>query len=239
MYRVFIYGSCVTRDGVDQWDDYGLELATYVARQSLISAVSPATPQYFNTSQIASPFQKRMADGDIRGDVIAKLTADANSYDLILWDITDERLGVYGVPSGGYVSRVVDYSKGIYGGQERLRGPIRLGTPEHRALWMRSLEQFANRLEKAQIADRLILNALPWAMTDEAGRPGGSSTADPEAFNAVLDDYSAAAQAYGIRVARTDPRRVVQAHEHQWGPAPFHYTPDTYRASLEAIAAVL
>lgn len=237
--RVFIYGSCVTRDGVDQWPDYGLELAGYVARQSLISAMSPASPADFNSADIASPFQRRMADGDIRGDVVKKLIAGADNYDVILWDITDERLGVYGVPSGGYVSRVVDYTKGIYRGPDHLLGPIRPGTPEHRDLWMRSLEKFLAQLESAQIADRVILNALPWAARVEGAHPHDATTAGTELFNTVLEDYSAVVRAHGMKVAYTDPSQVFQAGEHQWGPAPFHYTRESYRASLDAIVAVL
>lgn len=38
MRRVFIYGGCTSRDAVDHYEDFGLELQSYIARQSLISA---------------------------------------------------------------------------------------------------------------------------------------------------------------------------------------------------------
>ena len=238
MQRVFIYGSCVTRDGVEYWPDYDLEMSGYVARQSLISATAPARPGEFNTAAISSPFQKRMAEGDIVGNVINKLTADPTAYDIILWDITDERLGVYRVPSGGYVSRVVDYGGGIYRGTERLGTPIRVGSEAHRELWLASLDRFAARLEQAGIKERVILNALPWALRDEDGNPTSNRSVDPRSFNQVLQDYGAEVERRGIRVAYADPDRVVQASAHKWGPAPFHYTPDTYLASLEAVSAL-
>lgn len=240
MQRIYIYGSCVTRDGVDLWDDYGLGLAGYIARQSLISALSPANPNSFRTSEIASAFQRRMAEGDIRGNVVTKLTGDVDSYDQILWDITDERLGVYRVPSGGgFVSRVVDYTNGVYTGTSPLGTPIRIGTEEHRKLWLTALDQFVRRLDDAGVKDRLILNALPWATRDETGASTATPHTDPDKFNSVLDEYCAVVESHGIRVARTDPQRVVQANSHRWGAAPFHYTEDTYRASLEAVSALL
>lgn len=239
MQRAFIYGSCVTRDGVDLWSEYGLEMAGYVARQSLISAMAPARTSEFRTDSIPSAFQKRMADGDIRGNVLAKLVTDASSYDAILWDITDERLGVYRVPSGGFVSRVVDYTAGIYRGSEPLGAPVRIGSDAHRSLWLHALDTFAQRLEDAGVKQRLVLNALPWATLDEAGEPVSVQGIEPHTFNSVLEEYAEAARQRGIRVARTDPSRVRQATTHQWGPAPFHYAADTYRASLEAITAAL
>lgn len=239
MHRVFIYGSCVTRDGVEYWPEYGLEMTGYIARQSLISATAPARSSDFNTAAIASPFQRRMADGDIVGSVIGKLTADRDAYDVILWDITDERLGVYRVPTGGYVSRVVDYEAGIYRGVEKLGGPVRVGSATHRELWLRALDKFVGRLELAGLKDRVVLNALPWATKDEDGSETSTNNIDPRAFNALLEDYSAEVERRGIRVAHPDPARVLQASTHKWGAAPFHYVPDSYHASLQAVSALL
>ena len=239
MQRVFIYGSCVTRDGVELWQDYGFELSAYVARQSLISAVAPARRGDFLTTQISSAFQRRMADGDVVGNVVNKLTDRPDDYDVIFWDITDERLGVYPVSSGGYVSRVVDYTNGIYRGAAPLGNPVRIGTEEHRILWEKALVKFLGRLDEANVRDRLILNALPWATVDDAGASAETEANDPKTFNAILDEYCAIAERHGVRVARPDEQRVIGLADHQWGPAPFHYVEDTYRASLDAIAAVL
>ncbi|WP_194765113.1 DUF6270 domain-containing protein [Microbacterium sp. UFMG61] len=239
MHRVFIYGSCVTRDGVEHWPEYGLDMTGYIARQSLISATAPARPSDFNTGAIASPFQKRMADGDIVGNVIGKLTADPNAYDIVLWDITDERLGVYRVPSGGYVSRVVNYENGIYRGADKLGAPVRVGSAAHRELWLGALDTFVERLEAAGVKDRVILNAIPWATKDEDGRDTSAQNIDPRAFNVLLQDYSEEVAARGIQVAHPNPARVLQANTHKWGTAPFHYAPDTYHASLEAVSALL
>ena len=56
--RVFIYGSCVTRDAVEHWKDDERRVVGYVARQSLISALSPpGDAEQFRLSAIESPFQ--------------------------------------------------------------------------------------------------------------------------------------------------------------------------------------
>lgn len=44
---MFIYGGCTSRDAVDFYPEYGLELLGYVARQSLVSAFRPADHSEF------------------------------------------------------------------------------------------------------------------------------------------------------------------------------------------------
>lgn len=56
MKKVFIYDSCVTRDAVPQFQNFGLEMVGYVARQSLISAFSKADISKFDLRKISSSF---------------------------------------------------------------------------------------------------------------------------------------------------------------------------------------
>ncbi|MFD7021962.1 DUF6270 domain-containing protein [Promicromonospora sukumoe] len=232
--RVYIYGSCVTRDGVDFWEQYGMELVGYTARQSLISVSQPARRDLFDTSQIASSFQRRMAEADIAGNVGDQLVAKADSYDLVLWDLTDERLGVVEVPEGGVVSRVVPYEKGIYLGEGRLGVPTRLGDAAHSRRWRDAASRFVARLNEAGVADRIVVNATPWAEHDESGAVLSSGVPAPKIFNDLMVDYYGYLRSLGLRVAEVDASRAIARVDHKWGLAPFHYVDDTYRASIES-----
>ncbi len=110
--RVLIYGSCVTRDAVEFWDAEQLEMAGYVARQSLISAAAPPSDaEQFRLSQISSSFQRRMLRGDVESSLLPTLEECRDDYDVILWDLTDERNGVQQLPDGGWVTRLRNFQK--------------------------------------------------------------------------------------------------------------------------------
>lgn len=94
MRRVFIYGGCTSRDAVDQYADYGLQLHSYIARQSLISAYRPADPALFDTRGVEGTFLRRMLAGDIVGTLPKHLDENAAEIDLVVWDLMIERVGV-------------------------------------------------------------------------------------------------------------------------------------------------
>src|SRR5690606_3435896 len=97
----------VSRDTFELLDTSRYSLLAYVARQSLISALGPATPLAVPLAEL-SPFQRRMVEGDIGSDLRSRLAAAARNTDLLLWDLTDERLGIYRMPDGGFVTRTPD-----------------------------------------------------------------------------------------------------------------------------------
>ncbi|MDO5500664.1 MAG: DUF6270 domain-containing protein [Propionibacteriaceae bacterium] len=231
MRRVFIYGSCVTRDGEHLFAEHGLEMAGYVARQSLISAFRPATLSEYNLSKIASSFQRRMTRGDIEGNL--RFEIQRARSDLIIWDICDERLGVKKAHTGGMVTHIRDHvAEGIH------RGPfgpvIRFGTDEHYRLWVRGLQELLAAAGRYGLTERIVLNATPWALVDDTGKDLGDR---PRRFNDAAQRYFSAAQGAGVTVARVAQEAAVASTTHKWGPAPFHYIENTYRAQLAAIIA--
>lgn len=236
--RVFIYGSCVTRDTVKFWDDYRFELAGYVARQSVVSAYSPADPRLFQTSQISSPFQRRMVEGDIRGNLLdAMSNAD---YDLMIWDITDERGGFYEVPEGGCVTRLAQYEGGAYKDPTPLITGPRFGKDAHYELWSTAVDRFIADLDAAGRLKSTVVNAIPWADRLDSGEPldmGNRPAA--KWFNPAASRYYDYLEAAGLLVARTPPELVAATEDHQWGLEPYHYSDATYLAALDSIASIL
>ena len=105
MRKVFIYGGCTSRDAVDHHEDYGLELHSYIARQSLISVYRPADAKLSDTAGIEGTFQRRMVRGDIASTLPTHLAEKATEIDLMVWDLMIERVGVQKVRSGGMITR--------------------------------------------------------------------------------------------------------------------------------------
>lgn len=232
MQKAFIYGSCVTRDAEPWFNHSGLELAGYVARHSLISATHPAGARGYDFSRIKSAFQRRMTQGDVTSHLRTQI--ERNSPDLIVWDLCDERHGVRPAPGGGMVTSIRNHVKeGIHPGPF---GPIiPFGTEEHFSLWKAELPVLLGMLNEIGLADSIFLNATPWAVFDDAGADLGDA---PRQFNSAAERYIDAAGTAGVHVARVTQEAAVASTHHKWGPAPFHYVDDTYRAQLTEITAL-
>ncbi|RWZ83773.1 DUF6270 domain-containing protein [Glutamicibacter sp. HZAU] len=230
MTRVFIYGSCVTRDSVTWFKDYGLEMVGYVARQSLISAYRPSNSSEYDFSAIKSNFQSRMCKGDVEGNL--RFEIQRSAPDVIFWDLCDERLGVRIVKSGGMVTQSRNHvAEGLHPGP--FGRALLFGADDHFELWNRGLKQFMSTLDRLGLSDRLYLNATPWAMKDEFGNEQSALAKRAKDFNSKAERYLNLAGEKGAQVVRTrQDDAVSQSVGHKWGAAPFHYTEGTYKAML-------
>lgn len=236
MKKVFIFGGCTSRDAVDFYPEFDLDLGFYVARQSIISAFRPADPKDFTIPTDLPPFQRRMFEWDIKGLLPRKLHQHRHETDLLIWDLMIERVGVAKVKSGGMVTR-----NGVprsHSGQ--LTGSFEFGTDAHMRQWIWALEKFVSLLDATGLKEKTVINATPWATVDAQGNPAKSaSSLTPEWFNENVQNYWDAAEHRGLKVARVRPEDAVADPHHKWGPAYFHYVPETYRAQLKAIQATL
>lgn len=233
MTRVFIYGSCVTRDAEPWFKDFDLEMVGYSARQSLLSAFRRADSLEFNLAKISSKFQRRMAKNDIEGNLRFELRR--SKPDVILWDICDERLNVRKLPSGGMITQSRNYvAEGIHPGP---LGPrFKFGEDPHFDLWSRGLEQLLEVLDLAGLTGKLYLNATPWALVDEFGEDHEGQADAAREFNKASERYLDLAWRKGAKVVLVPQEESISRTEgHSWGPAPFHYADATYIRMLEEL----
>lgn len=240
MKRVFIFGGCTSRDAVNLYPEYGLELHSYIARQSLISAYHPAHPHHWDFGDVSSLFQQRMFGGDIQSTIPRHVLASANEVDLIVWDNMIERVGVRPVLTGGYVTNSPKIRENVED-SDLLGEWIKFGSDRHMELWSGAFERFYKTLEIAGLADKIIVNGTPWALVDRYGEtlsfPRLGITAN--FFNAAIEEYWSLVESKGIPIARVAQERAIADPDHKWGLAYFHYVPDTYVAQLEAISRLL
>jgi hypothetical protein len=228
--KIFIYGSCVTRDGVEWWPDYGFELDGYVARQSLISSQSVATEAdaKFAFSAIDSSFQQRMALGDLSGDLVTQI--ENHKAEVIVWDLCDERNGVHRFTSGSFLTRNILYK------DAKMKGEIiGFGRDDHFELWTKALDVF---LERAG-GRRIVVNATPWAVSNDQGQPVNCDASKAIAFNTSAERYFAELAARGLEIIRVDQNEALALSTHKWGEAPFHYVEGTYHAFLKQLKALI
>lgn len=233
--RVFIYGSCVSRDSLEHAGPERYTVTRYVARQSLVSAYG-GSARVEPGGTITSPFQRRMVEGDAEGNLLAVLRAHVESTDLLLWDLTDERLGVLVAPDGAILTRSVDLISADIA--PRLDGwrHVPFGSDEHFTVWAAALDQFCADLRLLGLLNRTVLLAVPWAAsTDDGGPVPRSFGVSSGEANALLERYYRAAETHGVRVERVPEDLAVAGADHRWGRAPFHYAHRTY----DAIVAIM
>ncbi len=230
MQKIFIYGSCVSRDSVDWWPEFGFELHGYVARQSLVSSQSHVdrTTIAFDFASIPNQFPQEMALGDVSGN----LNRTIREYEptVILWDLCDERGGVIQLPFGDFITSNVVYIDNPIEGRV-----ISIRDDEHFELWKHALDQFLRSVEGV----RVVINATPWAVKNDKGKPVNGDSAKAVNFNKMIEPYIEELEARGLEIIRVDQSKAIARSDHKWGEAPFHYVDGTYREMLVQLKALL
>ncbi|WP_392508034.1 DUF6270 domain-containing protein [Naumannella halotolerans] len=234
--RVFIMGSCVSRDS---FEFLGPEfsLTEYVARQSLISIGRPVATDTIPADELDSAFQRRMLSGDLAGNALAQIDK-AGEIDLLLWDLTDERLGVH--PGGdGWFTRTIEGVGADFYPEDLPHHPF--GSDEHFALWAEAAEHWIDALAARELLSRTVMLQVPWAAVTTNGLP------TPASFGLTAQDANAASFRYQRVIMDLAPelpmlrprQRMIARPGHQWGLAPFHYTEEIYTEIATSVKQLL
>lgn len=229
MSNILIYGSCVSRDAFELLKDEQ-NLIAYIARQSLISAVSPGT-ELLNGNELKSKFQNRMLNGDLASNLLPTLRNHRSSIDLILMDLTDERLGVHKMPDNSFVTHSSELvESGRLNAVKPTPGIIPIGTDRHWNFWVRAAKIFSSRLESLGLKEKVLVVNTAWAEASFEGVPvplfRSTSTAD---MNAYLSRMADMLKDLGIRVVDMPNSLAISTLKHKWGIAPFHYGAPAYQ----------
>lgn len=227
--RILVYGSCVSRDTVNAMPRDKIRIVDYIARQSLVSAFSPPVT-LIPAPQLESKFQARQVDGDFSSSLPSTLRR-ITAIDLVIWDLTDERLGFYVLPDDTAITRSVDLiSAGLDDSIADVASLIEFGTDLHFDLWRSVLPRFLAQVKEHHPQARLVLVAPPWATHSIDGTPTPSSFGmSAEEGNAKYARYLDEAARRGVEIIGRDIADPRSSAEHIWGEAPFHYAPEVYQ----------
>jgi hypothetical protein len=228
MSKIFIYGSCVSRDAFNFLDD-SHDLIGYVARQSLISAMSGQT-KLLPGEPLDSAFQSKMVEGDLASNLVPAVEIHAENLDLLIIDMTDERLGVHKLPDNTFVTHSVELVR-----SKRLNnlspvpGTIQIGTERHTIFWQNAARKFYSKLDQLGLRDKTLIINTPWAVESFEGTDvPGYRDFTTEKMNRHLDDFANFIRGLGYRVVDMPTSLAVSSAKHQWGIAPFHYGEPAY-----------
>ncbi|QOT16062.1 DUF6270 domain-containing protein [Paenarthrobacter sp. YJN-5] len=237
MPGMFIYGSCVSRDTKpylgDDWT-----ISDYVARQGMISAASPRAVLR-GESALKSKFQNQCVRNDIRSTLFSAIEAATPKTDVFVLDLVDERLGVYDLGNGTYVTQTweLEESKLLQQQQTKPR-LIPFASDEHYQLWTKAADVVLERIKAT--GRPLIVLSPEWSETADNGqeklqyRGYFSST-----WNKLYAPYFDHLRSRGCNVLSVGQDTVKAAAGHQWGLAPYHYVDAVYHRMRDAITAAV
>lgn len=216
--RIFIYGSCVSRDAFGGAD--GPELVEYVSRSAMGSAFSAPLGDIPSVDLSLNPsaFQRRMVTYDHEKS-LARLLGEA-SFDILLLDFIDERLPIVRM-NGSYITYSPEVQRcGFVPDSEDL---VIAGSDEYYGLFRKGFELLLQTVD----ADRIYVSRAYWASIDDGGNALGDQSV--EFHNHVLDRlYDIVASYPGVRFIEYSKDHVIGDSLHKWGPSPFHYVSDFY-----------
>ncbi|WP_252247355.1 DUF6270 domain-containing protein [Clostridium sp. ZBS4] len=109
-FNISIFGSCVSRD-IFEFDKLNrFNINTYIARQSIVSAVSKPIECNIENIKLKSKFQREAVYNDFKKNIFEKFKNDKSEYLLI--DLIDERFKILRYKYKG-IKSIVTYSASL------------------------------------------------------------------------------------------------------------------------------
>ncbi len=233
--RIFILGSCVSRDAFGQHNANLFQVETYVARTSLASAMSaPAMGAKIVLDNINSPFQRRMVELDIQKGLPALL--QNSNPDLFLLDLIDERFNLFVSADGAICTISPELSSSGFNTEQQPGVVIPAFSDAFFDLWENGWNGLLALLQQRQLLPRLYVNRVFWSSVHEDGTPFEAGyTVERIGFaNAFLKLlYQRMEQDLRPQQFIHYPERMlVGANNHRWGSSPFHYVEKFYAHTI-------
>lgn len=227
---VYVYGSCVARDTFSTMSETDYSLVAYTARHSILADQTDASYKLPDDLGLSSVFQTRMVRQDWEGKELQNIVERADDIDLLLWDLVDERHGVHWFPTGEVVTRSIDLLQSEPAMDLILPDTrISFGSDLHYEGWAEKAAEVVEFLKENRLLEKTRLVRINWATsaTDGTPTPASMGLSAAEA-NALYTRYYDRLEALGVPTI-TVPAEITYADpNHQWGFAPFHYTPEVY-----------
>ncbi|WP_421084316.1 DUF6270 domain-containing protein, partial [Rothia nasimurium] len=233
--NVYVYGSCVARDTATALGQEQANIAGYTARHSILSEGTDASYKLPADLGLTSAFQTRMVRQDWAGNPLDQLFAQADTLDLLLWDLMDERIGVHWFLTGEIITRSVDLIRSE-AALDVLEPNTRIpfGTDTHYEGWAEKTTEFVQKLKETGLLPKTRLIKIYWAETTPDGtKTPYSMGLSPAKANKLYSRYYQHLQNLGVPTIEVPQSITTADPNHQWGLAPFHYTKGVYQYIID------
>jgi hypothetical protein len=229
--KVFILGSCVSRDAINTADPLEFRLAAYYARSSFASLSGQPVVDLPALASIESNFQRRMVAADMDKSVLQEV--QKGDYDILLVDFIDERFNVLKISDEQIVTISNEYKKAKNGSyQGKVLSNL---SAEKFVYWKHGFDRFVDILKCSGHLSKLKILKVFWSDKTSNGVRIDAYTEDYiSQQNKYLNElyaYVSATLGSHYLVSFSD-EDLMSDEDHRWGLEPFHYVPEFYRKVL-------
>lgn len=236
--RVFIIGSCVSRDAWELSPPGGdLVIVDYVARTSIASAFAKPYP-LDEEPKVRSNWQLRQLIIDAEKGLEKRLReAD---FDILLVDLIDERFEIF-EKDGAILNNSFAAREAGLGNQALKRGyrMIPMTTPERSRLWVEGWRRLCAVVAEANPGAAIVMNEVQWGT-----HPKMPLEAKPE-MTSEANLYLRTFYRHAQRTANENSRSLIYDGElfkpdpdHKWGIGPFHYGKELYFKTIDQLKTI-
>lgn len=233
--NVFLYGSCVSRDTAE-FRGSSWERAGYVARQSLISAMTPGMTMP-RGSGLSSKFQNAMVEGDFSSSLPKLLRSSDKPLDRLVIDLVDERLGVYPYPENKFLTFSNELNQsGLMNQMKGRKAFLPFGSDIHFKLWSEAVDKFTELLREQFLLDKTRVIKAPFVdITNEGGTVPQTRNLNANAWNDLYARYYDLISSKGFRIVEIPRESLLSTDSHKWGSAQYHYVDSAYETLASMI----
>lgn len=215
------------------------QVVRYIARQSWCSIGNVVATPLLRTTKLSSPFQDRSFQGDLSGNALDQIqsAAEAHPDASLLMDLTDERGGFYAGPDGEIVTHNSDAApSGIYTRLPAGWQHVAFGSLPYALAFATAADQLKLGLQEINLWQRTKILGNLWAETGTDTSYSPAHTLRAKRMNPLLDECYSFLESEGWNVVRPHQTKLPIADtNHKWGPAPFHYSLDSYEIVAASI----
>lgn len=249
--QMSIFGSCVSRDLLEFDRFKKFDLRTYVARQSIISAVSPPLQCDIDDINLQSKFQKDMVYNDFVKETFERFKSDGSKYLMI--DLIDERFKILRYNQSGLES-IITYSASLH--ESGYLSKLEVIPRERKMFGGKSyyvdnkkldfyLEEFCNRILSIYQSQNIIIHKSKMVnyyinTLGSISKFDVNNLINNKRINELLNymyDYLEASIPNALVIDICDSFCADESHK--WGLAPMHYENNYYLGALAEVEKLL
>ncbi|MFC4298640.1 DUF6270 domain-containing protein [Castellaniella hirudinis] len=235
--KIFILGSCVSKDSLDFGEPGEFHLVEFIARSSIASIFSEKPFDDVFSERLTSGFQRRWVNVDIEKkflDIISR-----SDFDVLLMDFIDERFNLLEAGPGKCCTVSAEFKNTDPFKDIPDFKIIKSGSDDFFRRWGNGWNNLVDFLRKNDKLHKLRLNKVLWAArTASGGRYKKYLSEEIVPDEAIEFANNTLNKMYSF--VEKDLKRdqfftydeIKGGDFHKWGPAPFHYADDFYQQMI-------
>ena len=233
--KIFIYGSCVSRDAFnfpEAQDKF--ELVGYYARSSLASIGSSAIDIDTKLlSNIKSNFQRKMVENDMTKQLLVDIINV--DFDFLLIDLIDERFDLLEIAPNKFITYSNIYAEACQG--VKSGRVIKKLSLEYEQLWINGLNRLYSILKEHNLINKVKINKVEWIFPFKEEQTFLFTDEYIQENNQFLSKcYHRLNQLFPSDSFLLFGKDLLKPDlSHKWGRSPFHYIPQLYQAMIQML----